>query len=161
MRTNKTLMLVVLAVILTFVASLAFASGGGVKKAHEKIIIEGGEHVTIAGTIIDSHKEPVGEAVVEIEMAGKPILEVETAGNGHYLAEFMVEAGAMGHAEFEMKVHKTSFEGKTVHMPGHEFAQKGNHYYDTEEVMLVRHLGSAYWIATIVFPFSELRAPAI
>jgi Na+/H+ antiporter NhaD/arsenite permease-like protein len=151
MRTNKTLLLVVLAVILTFVASFAFAGGGGAKKAHKEIIVEGGEHVTIAGTILDSHKEPVGEAVIEIEMNGKPLMEIETGGNGHYLAEFMVERGAMDAAEFEMKIHKTSFEGKTVHMAGHDFAHKGDHYYATEKVMLDRHLGSAFWIATVVF----------
>jgi len=142
---------VIAAVLLTFVASLAFAGGGGVKKVHEMVHIEGGEYVTIAGTILDSHKEPVGEAVIEVEMDGRPITEIETAGNGHYLAEFMVERGAMHTAEIELKVHKTSFQAKTAHLPGHDFAKKGDHYYATEEVMLDRHLGSAFWISTIVF----------
>jgi Na+/H+ antiporter NhaD/arsenite permease-like protein len=151
MRTHKTLLLILATVLLTFVASPAFAGGHGGKKVHEMVIIEGGEYVTIAGTILDSHKEPVGEAVIEVEMDGHPIVEIETAGNGHFLAEFMVERGALHTGEIELKVHKTSFTGKAMHIAGHDFAKKGDHYYAAETIMLDRHLGPAFWISTVVF----------
>ena len=83
---------------------------------HEMVHIEGGDYVTISGTIIDSHKEPVGEAVIEVDVNGHAITEVETAGNGHFFAEFMVEAGALETGSVELKVHKTSFAGKKVQL---------------------------------------------
>jgi Na+/H+ antiporter NhaD/arsenite permease-like protein len=151
MRTQKALLLVTVTMALSFLCTFAFAGGHGAKKAHEMVHIEGGKYVTIAGTIIDSHKEPVAEAVIEFSMNGHDVLEVETAGNGHYLAEFMVEKDVMDTATFEMKTHKSSFVTKTVEFSGHDFAQKGDHYYVTEEVMLDRHLGPAFWISTVVF----------
>ena len=51
-------------VILFLLTATAFASGSGGKKAPEKVIIEGGENVTISDTFLDSHKKLVGEAVV-------------------------------------------------------------------------------------------------
>ena len=151
MRTQKALLLVTVTIALSFLCTFAFAGGHGGGKTHEMVHIEGGEYVTIAGTIIDSHKEPVAEAVVEIEMDGHPILEIETAGNGHFLAEFMVERGALYTGEIELKVHKASFEKKAVHIAGHDFAKKGDHHYAAETVMIDRHLGPAFWISTVVF----------
>jgi Na+/H+ antiporter NhaD/arsenite permease-like protein len=151
MRTHKTLVPILATVLLTFVATLAFAGGHGGKKVHEMVHIEGGEYVTIAGTILDSHKEPVGEAVVEVELDGHPIVELETGGNGHFYAEFMVERGALQTGHIDLKVHKTSFEKKTFHVPGDDIAQKGDHYYVSETIMLDRHLGAAFWISTVVF----------
>lgn len=151
MRTQKALLVGTVTIVLAFLASFAFAGGHGGKKSHEMVIIEGGEYVTIAGTIIDSHKEPVAEVVIEFSMNGHDLLEVETAGNGHYLAEFMVEKDVMQTATFEMKAHKSSFATKTIHFEGGEFAEKGKHYYITEEVALDRVQGSAFWISTIVF----------
>ena len=150
MRAHKILLLVMLAVLLSFFCPFAFAGHGG-GGAHEAVHIEGGDYVTISGTIIDSHKEPVGEAVITVDMDGHDVAHVETAHNGHYLAEFMVEAGAMETAGFDMKVRKTSFATRTIHFPGTEFAQKGKHYYVAEEVSLDRVLGPAFWISTVVF----------
>jgi len=150
MSRQKALLLLTVFMLIPLLASPAFASSGG-KKAQEMVHIEGGDTVTISGTIIDSHKEPVGEAVVEVELSGHTLAEVETAHNGHYVTDFVVEQGAMETASFEMKVHKTSFSTKTVHFAGSEFASKEKHYYITEEVALDRVLGPAFWISTVVF----------
>ncbi|MBW2172055.1 MAG: ArsB/NhaD family transporter [Deltaproteobacteria bacterium] len=151
MRTQKALLLVTVTIALSFLCTFAFAGGHGATKGQEMVHIEGGEYVTIAGTIIDSHQEPVSEAVIEFSMNGHELLVVETAGNGHYLAEFMVEKGVMHTATFEMNTHKASFVTKIVEFSGHDFAEKGGHYYVTEEVALDRHLGAAFWISTVVF----------
>ena len=151
MRTPKVIMPVIISLVLLFFGSLAFASGGGGKKTHEMVIIEGGEYVTISGTIIDSHKEPVGEAIVAVKLNGHEVTAVETAHNGHYVTNFMVEKDAMHNASLDLEVRKTSFSAKAMHFPGSDFAQKGDHYYLAEDVMLDRFLGSAFWIATVVF----------
>ena len=58
MRTQKSLLFITVTILLSFLCTFAFA-GHGAKKVHEMEIIEGGEYVTLAGTILDSHKEPV------------------------------------------------------------------------------------------------------
>ena len=149
MYSKKGLFLVTLFLTL-LVATFAFAGHGG-GKAHKAVHIEGGEYVTISGTIIDSHKEPIGEAVVEVSLNGHGVAHVETAHNGHYLVKFMVEKDVMETAALEMKVHKSSFKAETIHFPGDDFARKGDHYYVSEEVSLDRVLGPAFWISTVVF----------
>jgi Na+/H+ antiporter NhaD/arsenite permease-like protein len=150
MCTRKNLLLVTVTMALSFLCTFAFA-GHGAKGAHEAVHIEGGDSVTISGTIIDSHKEPVGEAVITIHMNGHDMAHVETAHNGHFVSDFMVEAGTMETAHFDMKVRKTSFETKTLPFPGADFAKTGKHYYVAEEVSLDRVLGPAFWISTVVF----------
>ena len=137
-------------VLLFFLVTFAFA-GHGAKSANQPMVIEGGEQVTISGTILDSHKEPIGEAVATVSLNGHEVVEVETAHNGHYVTDFMVEPGAMTDASFELEVRKTSFTAETIHFAGSDFAQKGDHYFIAENVALDRFLGPAFWIATVVF----------
>jgi Na+/H+ antiporter NhaD/arsenite permease-like protein len=152
MRSQKNLLLVTVTLALSFfLFTFAFAGGHGAKKAHKMLHIEGGDYVTISGTIFDSHKEPVGEAAITIHMNGHDMAHVETAHNGHFVTDFMVEAGSMETAHFDMKVQKTSFETKTLPFPGSDFAKIGKHYYVAEEVSLDRVLGPAFWISTVVF----------
>ena len=149
MRTIKTCALLAL-VFLIFLISPAFA-GHGAKSADSQTVIEGGEHVTISGTILDSHKEPIGEARVSVVMDGHEIDEVETAHNGHFISNFMIEKGALERAPIELEVRKTSFTSHSVSFTAADFAQKGDHYYLASDVSLDRFLGPAFWIATVVF----------
>jgi len=148
---QKTVFWVMLSILLPFVAVPAFGGGHGAGKKHEMVHIEGGDYVTISGTVLDSHKEPVGEAVVAVEMNGHAVAHLETGANGQFVSRFMVEDGAMKTASFEIKVSKTSFGGKTIHLSGTDFAQKGKEYYMGKEIFLDRVLGPAFWISTVVF----------
>ncbi len=150
MRTQKALLVGTVTIALVFLVSLAFAGHGG-GKAHEAVHIEGGEYVSIAGSILDSHDEPIAEAMIEVRLNGHAVAHVETGRNGHYMAEFMVEKDAMETASFEMEVRKASFGAKTVDFAGSEFAKKGDHYYLIEKIALDRVLGPAFWISTVVF----------
>lgn len=154
MRTQKALLVgtvtIALSFVLAFFAIPAFA-GHGAKGAHEMVHIEGGEYVSIAGSILDSHDEPIAEAMIEVRLNGHAVAHVETGRNGHYMAEFMVEKDAMETASFEMEVRKASFGAKTVDFAGSEFAKKGDHYYLIEKIALDRVLGPAFWISTVVF----------
>ena len=151
MHFKKTLISIAVVMLLPLLGTWAFAGGGGAKKMRKMVHVEGGDYVTISGTILDSHKEPVGESVLEVDVNGHTITEVETLGNGHYVAEFMVEAGALDTASVELKFHKTSFASKTIHLSGSDFAQKGKHYYTAQTISVDRVLGPAFWIATVVF----------
>ena len=148
MHTIKLYISVTVAMVCLFVTPAL--GGHGAKGAHKEVI-EGGEHVTISGTILDSHKEPVGEAVVTVSLNDHDVAHVETAHNGHYIADFMVEKDAMHTASLELKVKKSSFAAATKHFQGSDFAQKGDRYYIAEDVSLDRVLGPAFWIATVVF----------
>jgi len=139
-----------IAVLLLGLAPQAFAGHGG-GSAREAAVIEGGMYVTIAGTILDSHKEPIGEAEVMVFLDDREMARVETAHNGHYVADFMVEKDTMAHASFELEARKTSFAAKTIRFSGNDFAFKGDHYYVAEDISLDRILGPAFWIATVVF----------
>ncbi len=90
MRTLRHLSLF-LFLIISFITTPALAGHGGPK--HEKAAIEGGETVNISGIILDSHKEPVGEAEVEILFNGKEMDRVVTAENGKYVSRFQAEKG--------------------------------------------------------------------
>jgi len=136
--------------LLLSMVTLVFAGHGG-GGGHEAGVVEGGDLVTIAGTILDSHQEPIGEAEVAVLLNDREVARVETAHNGHYVADFMVEKGVVPSASFAVEVRKTSFSSKTLPFSSDDFAFKGNHYYVAEDVSLDRVLGPAFWISTVVF----------
>ncbi|MCF6290379.1 MAG: anion permease [Desulfobacterales bacterium] len=140
---------IIIALLFCWLVPPAVAGHGG--KAPGKAAVKGGMQVTIAGTIIDSHGQPVGEAGITVSRAGRQAVRVETADNGHYVAEFMVDRAVMDQASFELKVNRTGFAARTFTFVSSDFAFKGDHYYATENVSLARVLGPAFWIATVVF----------
>jgi Na+/H+ antiporter NhaD/arsenite permease-like protein len=149
MRTVKLIVPVTLALLLSLVTGVFAGHGRG--SGHEAPVNDGGDLVTIAGTILDSHQEPIGEAVVTVMLGDREMARVETAHNGHYVADFMVGEGGVPSATFAVEVRKTSFAAKTVLFSAADFAVKGNHYYVAEDVSLGRLLGPAFWISTVVF----------
>ncbi len=140
----------VTAALLLFLITPALA-GHGADNSRAAIAVEGGEQVTISGTILDSHHEPIGEANITIRQDGQDVAHVETAHNGHYVTDFTVKPGAMYNAAFELEVRKTSFANQTLHFTARDFAGKDGRYYLAENISLDRQLGPAFWIATVVF----------
>ncbi|NVM21015.1 MAG: anion permease, partial [Desulfobacterales bacterium] len=150
MRVQKTLIVLTIMIVLAFAPTIAFAGhGGGHKPKHDEL--KEGDTVNIAGVIYDSHKEPVGECHVRIYENGKEVDYVETAHNGKYVSRFKVEKGTVPEATFVVEAKKTSFKTEKVTFSGTDFAQKGDHFYITEDLTLPRVLGPAFWIATVVF----------
>ncbi|MFO7761928.1 MAG: ArsB/NhaD family transporter [Desulfobia sp.] len=141
-----------IAVMICLVAAPVFgAHGVHGNNSLDNRVIEDGQQVVISGTIIDSHNEPVGEVGVKVSLNGRDLARVETAHNGHYVADFMIEKEAMAGAAFEVKAVKTSFETQTLHFSENDFAHKGDSYYISEDITLDRVLGPAFWIATVTF----------
>ena len=148
---QKAVLFFMLVSLLPFLSTSAFGGGHGASKGHEMVHIEGGDYVTISGTIRDSHKEPVGEVVMTVDMDHHPVAHLETGANGHFISTFMVQEHTMETASFEIKVHKASFAGKTIQFKGSEFAKKDKQYFIGQDVSLDRILGPAFWISTVVF----------
>jgi len=148
MRTQKALLLATVALALS-IPTLASAGGhGGVPK--EEKFPDGGT-INIAGVIYDTHKEPIGECHVTVYENGKEVDYVETAHNGKYISRFKVERGSVPGATFTVEAKKTSFKTEKITFKGADFAQKGDHFYVSEDLTLPRVLGPAFWISTIVF----------
>lgn len=136
--------------IISFFSTPALAghgAGGGPPKA----TIEDGDTVNVSGIILDSHKEPVGEASVEVFMNGKEVDKVVTAHNGKYVSRFQVEKDKVTGSTINVKASKASFKTNGIEFKGVELAKSGDHFYISEDISLDRFLGPAFWISTIIF----------
>ncbi len=133
-----------------FMGSSALA-GHGPKGGPPQATISGGDTVNISGIVLDSHKEPIDEATVEVSVNGKPVDTVVTAHNGKYVSRFQMEKDAILSSTIHIKATKTSFASRTLEFKGAELAKTGGHYYISEDLDLNRVLGPAFWISTVVF----------
>ncbi len=114
----------------------------------------------ISGTVLDSHKEPVKDAEIHLLVNGIPhkIIddhkEVEktiTSSHGTFMLNFNLAKGEIEKAKIEIEIVKSSYKRTRVEFKNDEFAVKGNEFYLSRDILLERHLGPAFWIATIVF----------
>ena len=134
----------------TLVGASAMA-GHGAKAGPPKAIIPGGDTVNISGIVLDSHKEPIDEAEIVISVNGKEVDQVITADNGKYVSRFQLKKDEIQSSTIQVEATKTSFAPRALEFKGAELAQKGDHYYISEDLNLDRVLGPAFWISTIVF----------
>ena len=125
-------------------------AGHGHAAKHNPEIVNG-DTIYISGHVLDNHKEPVDEVEITIRVNGKVIDQAHTAHNGKYVASFQLEKGVIQSATIEVEARKTSFKTQTLSFTGSDFANKGDHYYISEDITLPRVLGPAFWISTIVF----------
>jgi Na+/H+ antiporter NhaD/arsenite permease-like protein len=112
---------------------------------------DNGITVHIAGTVNDSHHEPIGEVEIEILSNGQLIDRQETADNGKFVSTFLIPQKEVPTTQIEVRAEKTSFKTRTLPVQASELAQKGKKLYLTKNIMLLRTIGPAFWIATIVF----------
>jgi len=131
------------------IGSSALAGHGA--GAHPKAAIVGGDTINISGIVLDSHKEPVDEANLEVSVNGKPVDAVTTAHNGKYVSRFQLEKDKILSSTVQIKASKTSFAPRTLEFKGADLAKAGDHYHISEDIDLKRVLGPAFWIATVVF----------
>jgi len=150
MKPLQHLFVVTSILILTLMASPALC-GHGAKGGSPKAIIPNGDTINISGIALDSHKEPIDEAKIIISVNGKEIDRVITAHNGKYVSRFQLKKGEIQTSTITVEATKTSFASRTLEFKGAELAQKGDHFYISEDLSLPRVLGPAFWISTIVF----------
>jgi Na+/H+ antiporter NhaD/arsenite permease-like protein len=150
MQALKRSLMLLIGLTLFFIAS-PVSAGHGAKGGPPAAVIPGGDTVNIAGIILDTHKEPIDEAEVLILVNGKEVDRVTTAHNGKYVSRFQLEKDKIQSATIHVEVHKTSFKSQSLEFKGSELAQKDNHFYISEDIVMPRFLGPAFWISTIVF----------
>lgn len=144
-------LLIPIVAMMLFLTGIPAWGGHGAKSAPAKPVIPGGDTVNISGTVLDTHQEPINEAEVRITVNGKAVDRVTTGHTGHYVSRFQLEKGEISSATVTVHANKTSFESQSMTFEGSEMARKGDQYHISEDLELVRELGPAFWISTVVF----------
>jgi Na+/H+ antiporter NhaD/arsenite permease-like protein len=137
--------------ILIVLLSATPAPAGHGSQSSQGAVIEGGDTINVSGIVRDSHGEPVNEARVLISVNGKEVDEQHTAHSGKYVSTFMLEKDRIKTSKVHVEGRKASFKTEILEFEGTDFAQRGNHYFLQEDIMMARILGPAFWISTLVF----------
>ena len=121
------------------------------------------EKFFLSGRVLDSHKEPVPDAKLQILIDGKPRHislsehhhgssdEFESASDGSYQIVLELPQGAFEKSQVELSVYKPSFKPTKIPIAPADLAQKGHEFYGNYDVILPRSIGPAFWVATIIF----------
>ena len=143
---------IALALLVTFIAATAMAGGRGIKSTPiEKAVTPEGVTVNLSGHILDNHEEPIAEAEVVILANGVEMDRILTASNGHYISRFQLKDKSQDTSTIQIKVRKTSFGARLLKLKGTDLARKGSHYFFSQDVVMPRILGPAFWISTVIF----------
>jgi Na+/H+ antiporter NhaD/arsenite permease-like protein len=140
------------ALIVIFIAATAMAGRLGSKStSFLKAMTPEGVTVNLSGHILDNHKEPIAEAEVVILVNGAEMDRIVTASNGHYISRFHLKNKSVDTSTIQLKVRKTSFGARLLNIKGSDLARKGNHYFFSQDIVMPRILGPAFWISTVLF----------
>jgi Na+/H+ antiporter NhaD/arsenite permease-like protein len=148
----------VVQILLCVFASLAFSSGSASHGDSPQAM----ETLNITGSVMDSHKEPVSDAEIEVLLNGHEYAfggeghghgagGVITASDGSYHVALELPPGAVAGADVELSFFKTSFKRASVTVPMDQVATQGDTHHVRVDAELKRFLGPAFWIATVVF----------
>ncbi|MEW6616139.1 MAG: ArsB/NhaD family transporter [Thermodesulfobacteriota bacterium] len=146
--------LVVLHVVLV---TLCLFSGSRSFASEEAVGVDG---FFISGTVVDSHEEPVREAHVRVIVDGQSQKvmvehkwkeETETSSHGTYQAEFKLPRYKIDSARIQLEISKPSYRRAVVELNKGDLAQKGQGFYALRDVKMLRILGPAFYIATVIF----------
>jgi Na+/H+ antiporter NhaD/arsenite permease-like protein len=143
---------IALALLVTFIATPVMAGGHGAKSApFQKVMNRDGAVLNLSGHIIDNHKEPIAEAEVLIVVDGVEMDRVVTASNGRYISRFELETKQLDTSTIHVKARKTSFGTRLLTFRGVDLARKGSHYFFSQDIVMPRIFGAAFWISTVLF----------
>jgi len=114
------------------------------------------------GRILDSHKEPVADALLTVLINGKK-QEISATGHGShgdgvtteadgsFAVTLHLPAGTLPDARLEVEFSKPSFAGRQVLVTADNMARNHNTFQAFIEIQADRTLGPAFWIATGIF----------
>ncbi|MFH2013180.1 MAG: ArsB/NhaD family transporter [Pseudomonadota bacterium] len=114
----------------------------------------------ISGTVFDPHEEPVKEAKIRVIVDGQPqeIMvehkwkeETETSSHGTYYTEFKLPQNKVDSTGIQLEISKPSYRTIVIDLDKGDLAQKDQNFYLVKDVKMLRTLGPAFYIATIIF----------
>ncbi len=147
----KTATVLFIVLIINMAGPQNVRAGQAAHGAHAKPVVPDGDLIDVSGLVLDPHKEPVDESEVTVLVNGKEVDRVQTASNGQFISRFMLAKGVIESATLEIVARKTSFKPQIVELKGDQFAKLGNHYFLSQDIVIFRAPGPAFWISTIVF----------
>ena len=112
---------------------------------------KGGRIIHFSGTVRDNHGEPVNQAEVAIHLDKHLVDRIETGANGFFVSTISVSKEQSLSAFLHVDVHKTSFHTNSLQFKVHNLVRQGSDIYLSQDIMLERIIGPAFWIAAIVF----------
>jgi len=135
-----------------------FTAFGAVQSDHSKMTDS--TLFYFAGTVLDSHNNPVRFARIRLFVNGKlhPIIvdhkevkETETSSHGSYRVLFKMPKDEIGRSKVEIEVYKSTFEKTLVPISYEDLCLKNGVCYFSKDITIKRKLNPAFYIATIIF----------
>jgi Na+/H+ antiporter NhaD/arsenite permease-like protein len=118
------------------------------------------DRLSLAGAVLNPEGQGVKEAEVEVLVNGRHVTPagkartIITGSQGHFLAHFVLPAGALAGAKVEVQVHKPNWrklEPTSVKLLPLGQDQSGNTLFQAQvHLTLHRAVTPAFWIATLV-----------
>jgi Na+/H+ antiporter NhaD/arsenite permease-like protein len=115
---------------------------------------------SLAGSLVDSHKEPVRDARLRVLLNGEPQKlvagekegeSVRSSDQGTYYFSFRLPALHADTAEVQLEVTKSGYRETLLKLSKNDFAQHRESFSALRDIEMSRIFGPAFWIATIVF----------
>jgi len=113
-------------------------------------------NIFISGTIWDSHREPLKEAIIKLFVNGKLSEIILTSSRGIYHIKTKVSLEDIVNKKIKIEIFKTNYKKTTITMSKDDFAQKENNFYAVKNIILERSLAPSFYIATGIFIFVYL-----
>jgi len=110
-----------------------------------------GDRVIITGQIKDLHNEGVGEVELAVLVNGE-VYKVaneeyltKSAPEGTYYAEIELDKGMIETSKISLEISKPAYRTERIDIG--EFTNKGNEYLTSKDIILIRKINPAFWIA--------------
>ena len=109
------------------------------------------DRVIITGQIKDLHNEGVGEVELAVLVNGE-VYKVaneeyltKSAPEGTYYAEIELDKGMIKTSKISLEISKPAYRTERIDIG--EFTNKGNEYLTSKDIILIRKINPAFWIA--------------
>ncbi len=137
--------------IFLLLGTVAYAEDGSSARKYIPHQSKTGDVVTISGFILDTHKEPVGEAEIIVKFNGHEVDRVTTTRNGKYISRFIIPRGEMSLSTIQLEVKKTSYKTQIISLRSDKALRGQGQFSILQDVILQRTLGPAFWVSTVIF----------
>jgi Na+/H+ antiporter NhaD/arsenite permease-like protein len=113
--------------------------------------VENAVSFNLSGFIKDSHHEPINEVDIVLSDGEETFAEAMTDRDGKYIARFMMDSERLSSIDLKMIAKKSSFKTLTIPLSPRDMCRDGTRYSSSKDITLMRTLGPAFWISTIIF----------
>lgn len=112
------------------------------------------DRIMIAGHIKDMHNVGIGETVLAVLVNGEVYKDIneeyltKSGPDGTYCTQIELEKGMIETSKISLEVSKPTYKTERIEIG--EFANKDNQYLASKDIILIRSINPAFWIAAAV-----------